>query len=59
MRWSDLNLRTLHRNGQFEQYWENFAAAGLRSINFHVAHRRFPENCTKPKKEDIVLFHAA
>ena len=35
MRWSDpgaqavLNLRTLHRNGQFEQYWENFAAAGL------------------------------
>lgn len=35
MRWSDpgaqavLNLRTLHRNGQFEQYWENLAAAGL------------------------------
>lgn len=35
MRWSDpgaqavLNLRTLHRNGQFEQYWENFAASGL------------------------------
>jgi hypothetical protein len=29
MRWSDcgaqaiLNLRTLHRNGAFEQYWEN------------------------------------
>jgi hypothetical protein len=35
MRWSDpgaqavLNLRTLHRNGQFEQYWESFAAAGM------------------------------
>ena len=35
MRWSDpgaqavLNLRTLHRNGQFEQYWENLAAVGL------------------------------
>ncbi len=35
MRWSDpgaqaiLNLRTLHRNGEFEQYWENFAAAGF------------------------------
>lgn len=35
MRWSDpgaqavLNLRTLHRNGQFEQYWENYAASGL------------------------------
>jgi len=33
MRWSlpgaqaVLNLRTRHRNGQFEQYWENFAAA--------------------------------
>lgn len=33
MRWSDpgaqaiLNLRTLHRNGDFEQYWENRAAA--------------------------------
>ena len=35
MRWSHpgaqavLNLRTLHRNGQFEQYWENLAAVGL------------------------------
>ena len=35
MRWSDpgaqaiLNLRTLHRNRQFEQYWENFAAVGF------------------------------
>jgi len=35
MRWSDpgaqaiLNLRTLHRSGEFEQYWENFAAAGF------------------------------
>lgn len=35
MRWSDpgaqavLNLRTLHRNGEFEQYWENLAASGL------------------------------
>lgn len=35
MRWSDpgaqsiLNLRTLHRNGEFEQYWEDFAAAGF------------------------------
>ncbi len=35
MRWSDpgaqaiLNLRTLHRNGGFEQYWENFAAVGF------------------------------
>ena len=35
MRWSDqgaqaiLNLRTLHRNGEFEQYWENFAAVGF------------------------------
>lgn len=35
MRWSDpgaqdiLNLRTLHRNGQFEQYWEDFAASGF------------------------------
>jgi hypothetical protein len=35
MRWSDpgaqavLNLRTLHRNGEFEQYWENYAASGL------------------------------
>lgn len=33
MRWSDpgaqaiLNLRTLHRNGDFEQYWENRASA--------------------------------
>jgi hypothetical protein len=33
MRWSDpgaqaiLNLRTLHRNGEFEQYWENCASA--------------------------------
>lgn len=33
MRWSIpgaqaiLNLRTRHRNGQFEQYWENYAAA--------------------------------
>jgi hypothetical protein len=33
MRWSDagaqaiLNLRTLHRNGEFEQYWENRASA--------------------------------
>ena len=33
MRWSAegaqsiLNLRTLHRNGEFEQYWEDFAAA--------------------------------
>jgi hypothetical protein len=33
MRWSDpgaqaiLNLRTLHRNGEFEQYWENRACA--------------------------------
>ena len=33
MRWSlpgaqaVLNLRTRHRNGQFEQYWENYAAA--------------------------------
>ena len=32
MRWSDpgaqavLNLRTCHRNGDFEQYWENYAA---------------------------------
>jgi hypothetical protein len=32
MRWSDygaqavLNLRTLHRNGEFEQYWEDLAA---------------------------------
>jgi hypothetical protein len=31
MRWSDagaqaiLNLRTLHRNGDFEQYWETLA----------------------------------
>jgi hypothetical protein len=35
MRWSDpgaqavLNLRTLHRNGEFEQYWENYAVSGL------------------------------
>jgi hypothetical protein len=35
MRWSDpgaqaiLNLRTLHRNGDFEQYWANFAAVGF------------------------------
>ena len=35
MRWGDpgaqaiLNLRTLHRNGAFEQYWENFAAVGF------------------------------
>jgi hypothetical protein len=35
MRWSDpgaqavLNLRTLHRNGLFEQYWETFAASGM------------------------------
>jgi len=35
MRWSAqgaqsiLNLRTLHRNGRFEQYWEDFAAAGF------------------------------
>lgn len=34
MRWSDsgaqaiLNLRTLHRNGGFENYWENYAACG-------------------------------
>ena len=34
MRWSIpgaqavLNLRTHHRNGEFEQYWENHAAAG-------------------------------
>jgi len=33
MRWSlpgaqaVLNLRTRHRNGQLEQYWENYAAA--------------------------------
>jgi len=33
MRWSDpgaqaiLNLRTCHRNGDFEQYWENYAAS--------------------------------
>jgi hypothetical protein len=32
MRWSDagaqdLELRTLHRNGEFEQYWENRASA--------------------------------
>jgi hypothetical protein len=32
MRWPDagaqaiLNLRTLHRNGEFEQYWESLAA---------------------------------
>jgi hypothetical protein len=35
MRWSDpgaqavLNLRTLHRNGDFEQYWANLAAVGF------------------------------
>jgi hypothetical protein len=35
MRWSDpgaqaiLNLRSLHRNGEFEQYWANFAAVGF------------------------------
>jgi len=35
MRWSDpgaqaiLNLRTLHRSGDFEQYWENLAASGF------------------------------
>ena len=35
MRWSDpgaqsiLDLRTLHRNGEFEQYWEDFAASGF------------------------------
>lgn len=35
MRWSDpgaqaiLNLRALHRNGDFEQYWANFAAVGF------------------------------
>ena len=35
MRWSDpgaqsiLNLRTLHRNGEFEHYWEDFAASGF------------------------------
>lgn len=35
MRWSDpgaqaiLNLRSLHRNGDFEQYWANFAAVGF------------------------------
>jgi hypothetical protein len=35
MRWSDpgaqsiLNLRALHRNGEFEQYWEDFAASGF------------------------------
>ena len=35
MRWSDsgaqaiLNLRTLHRNGKFEQYWENLQAVGF------------------------------
>jgi len=35
MRWSDagaqaiLNLRTMHRNGKFEQYWENLQAVGL------------------------------
>ena len=34
MRWSDpgaqaiLNLRALHRNGDFEQYWASFAAVG-------------------------------
>lgn len=34
MRWSIpgaqavLNLRTRHRNGEFEQYWENYAGAG-------------------------------
>ncbi len=34
MRWSDagaqavLNLRTMHRNGKFEQYWENLQAVG-------------------------------
>lgn len=35
MRWSDpgaqaiLNLRTLHRNGEFEQYWEDLQAVGF------------------------------
>ncbi|MGH9882819.1 MAG: ISKra4 family transposase, partial [Pyrinomonadaceae bacterium] len=35
MRWSDtgaqaiLNLRTMHRNGKFEQYWENLQAVGF------------------------------
>jgi hypothetical protein len=35
MRWSEagaqsiLNLRTLHRNGQFEQYWEDFSSIRL------------------------------
>ena len=35
MRWSDfgaqavLNLRTLHRSGEFEQYWEDLAVAGF------------------------------
>jgi hypothetical protein len=44
MRWSlpgaqaVLNLRTRHRNGQFEQYWENYAAA----YNFYGAHPPVP-----------------
>jgi uncharacterized protein UPF0236 len=35
MRWSDpgaqsiLNLRTVHRNGEFEQYWEDYAVSGF------------------------------
>ncbi len=35
MRWSDqgardiLHLRTLHRSGHFEQYWEDYAASGF------------------------------
>ncbi len=35
MRWSDcgaqaiLNLRTLHRNGQFEQHWESYAESSV------------------------------
>ena len=37
MRWSEagaqsiLNLRTLHRNGEFEQYWEDLASTRLRA----------------------------
>ena len=35
---SILNLRTLHRNGEFEQYREDSAARGVLTSNFHVAH---------------------
>jgi hypothetical protein len=54
MRWSPqgaqavLNLRTRHRNGQFEQYWENLAAGRTTRPGPPSLPSRFEPSCSRP-----------